>query len=192
MYATLLLTLGRVDAAADQARRATELDPLHPQMHLFLGFVHLTAGDYDAAIERLEHGVELNPQVAYSAELLSLAYRMKGMDAEALEAAVRGMPSELEGALRGGYEADGWRGMNRAWVEALVAQSGRPCTRVAGYGAGLYARSGEVDRMYTCLEEAVAQRRGVTMLNLKVGPAWDPYRSDPRFIALLRRVGLGE
>jgi adenylate cyclase len=191
-YAMLLLTLGRVDAAADQARRATELDPLWPIAHSYLGFIHLVAGDYDAAIERLERGVELNPQVVYGTGFPALAYHMNGMDAEALDAAVRGIPPELEGALRGGYEADGWRGMCRAWVEALVAQTGRPCTRGAGYGAALYAWSGDVDRMYGCLEESLAEESGPFMLALKVNPTFAPYRDDPRFIALLRRMGLEE
>ncbi len=45
--------------------------------------------------------------------------------------------------------------------------------------------------MYRRLEEALAQRRTFGLF-LKVHPNWDPYRSDPRFQAVLRRRGLAD
>jgi hypothetical protein len=45
--------------------------------------------------------------------------------------------------------------------------------------------------MYRCLDEALAER-GHLWLHLTVHPSWDPYRDDPRFTALLRRMGLEE
>jgi hypothetical protein len=49
---------------------------------------------------------------------------------------------------------------------------------------------GEADRMFECLEEGVRLKHPAFMI--KVWPAFDPYRDDPRFTALLRRMGLEE
>jgi hypothetical protein len=120
---------------------------------------------------------------------LARAYHHSGNDAEGLEAAVRGLPPEIEAALRRSYDAGGYEGMVRAVIELTVAQSGRPCTVAPEYGAHLYAVVGEADQMYACIEEALAERSALG-LYLKVRPDWDPYRDDPRSIALLRRMGL--
>jgi hypothetical protein len=48
---------------------------------------------------------------------------------------------------------------------------------------------GENDRAFECLEEAVEQRdKGV--LGLMAYPVYDDVRDDPRFAALLSRMGL--
>jgi serine/threonine-protein kinase len=177
--------------ALSEARRGLELDPLFADRHLGLGFIRLLAGHYDAAIESLERALELSPRHPFGPALLPSAYHYGGKDAEALEASVRGLPPEIEAALRRGYDAGGYDGMVRVVVELRVAQSGRPCTSDPSYGAHLYALIGESDQMYACIDEALAQQ-GYWGLSLKAHPDWDPYRDDPRFTALLRRMGLEE
>ena len=52
-----------------------------------------------------------------------------------------------------------------------------------------YATAGEPDAMFEALD-AVYERRFLYLLNIKVIPAFDPYRADPRFENLLRRMRL--
>ena len=61
---------------------------------------------------------------------------------------------------------------------------------VAPYGiAQIYVGLGEKDRAFEWLERAYLDRNWL-MAFLKVEPAFDPLRSDPRFRDLLRRIGL--
>jgi len=54
----------------------------------------------------------------------------------------------------------------------------------------VYAGLGDKEKAFERLEEAITKGEKSTNLNLKVGPAWDSLRSDPRFAELLRRAGL--
>lgn len=55
--------------------------------------------------------------------------------------------------------------------------------------AGAYAYAGDTDKALLWLEQAVKARNyGITYLG--VDPTFDSLRSDPRFILLLRRIGL--
>jgi adenylate cyclase len=190
-YAHVLAETGRLEAALVQAQRAAARDPLYANHHQQLGTMYLLARQYEAAIESLERALELNPQAPIAPDLLSSAYHWSGNDAEALEVSVRRLPEEVEAALRRVYDAGGYEGMVRAAAEALVAQSGRPCTDDPARGAGMYALIGEADQMFACIEETL-ERRAAYGLFLKDAPHWDPYRGDPRFTALLRRMGLEE
>jgi hypothetical protein len=61
---------------------------------------------------------------------------------------------------------------------------------VSPYGfAVLYAALGERDTAFEYLERAFEERDPM-LLAVKVDPACDPLRSDPRFDELLRRIGL--
>ena len=53
----------------------------------------------------------------------------------------------------------------------------------------VYTALGDKDEAFRWLEKAVAERSG-SVRYLKIEPRLDPLRSDPRFEALLRQVGL--
>jgi len=55
--------------------------------------------------------------------------------------------------------------------------------------AWAYLGMGNKDQALVWLEKAYAQHSNI-MVSLKVEPAFDPLRSDPRFQDLMRRVGL--
>src|SRR4030095_16998943 len=52
--------------------------------------------------------------------------------------------------------------------------------------AQIYARTGEFDEAYRLLDHLLAvPTHGLTVPMLKIDPAWDPLRKDPRFQALI-------
>ena len=53
----------------------------------------------------------------------------------------------------------------------------------------VHAGLGDRDAMYAALEKAVAERSDF-VLYLGVDSVWRDYRAEPRFVALLRRIGL--
>ena len=55
--------------------------------------------------------------------------------------------------------------------------------------AMIYAGLGYTDQTFALLEKAFEERSN-QLAYLKGEPAWDSLRLDPRFINLLRRIGL--
>jgi hypothetical protein len=53
----------------------------------------------------------------------------------------------------------------------------------------VYARLGDVDNAVATLQRCYEQRVFFTIF-IKVDPAYDSLRSDPRFLNLVRRMGL--
>jgi adenylate cyclase len=193
-YSLLLAETGRYQAALRNAQRSAELDPLWAHRHRQWSEVLLLMGDYDAAIEKARRALEMNPQEPLVHRHLALCYHLNGMDEAALEALIRRDPaSEL--LLRRGFSAGGHAGMVRAVIEQW-GEAGTPCGRDLGdldelyFAAEMYALAGEADSMYGCLDRFI-DRLG-HIFYLAGHPPLAPYRDDPRFIALLRRMNLAE
>ena len=55
--------------------------------------------------------------------------------------------------------------------------------------AGLYAEAGQADAAFAQLDEAF-ERREPQLLHVVAAPAFDGLRQDPRYDALLRRIGI--
>jgi adenylate cyclase len=188
-YGTLLMSTGRFEEARIHLQRALDLDPLAGNSIMALGNLHLFRGEYQEAIEQYERAVEFGWPRATPA--LSYAYHLNGMDDEALGAFVRGAPSPgAEAAWRQGYDRAGYMGLARAALAQLISQGGEPCPNDPAYAAQLLAIVGETDRMFECLNESVERHRPER--GLKVHPLYAPYRDDPRFTALLRRMNLAD
>ena len=55
----------------------------------------------------------------------------------------------------------------------------------------MLALTDERDRFFDCLERRVDIKAGAWEL-IGVHPAYEPYRSDPRFVELLRKMNLAQ
>lgn len=73
--------LGRGEEAVRRARRAIDLSPLDPHMHLFTamaGTAHVVAGDYPGAIEWLQRSIRENRVYASSQRVMAIALALSG------------------------------------------------------------------------------------------------------------------
>jgi tetratricopeptide (TPR) repeat protein len=175
-----------------EMRRAADLDPRSLMGHTELGWLHIYAREYDAAVGELERVWALAPETPALRESLADAYHLSGRDEEALQAAVRDLPAELtalEAPLRQGFEQAGFQGFIRTFHQLRVSSSGEPCWIEPESETIVLAILGEADAMFECLEQAIDRKDAPI---LEGNAVYAPYRSDPRFTALLRRMNLTE
>ncbi len=193
VYALLLSNLGRHQEAIAEAARARELDPVSLLANVGEGGALLSAGCADEARERLQKTVDLDPNFWIAHLALGAVCLQKGMYPEAL--AEYGMAREFS---RGNSEAISMTGYTWARagyavkargvldeLKSLSAQRYIPASNIAT----VYIALGEQDEAIAWLEKAY-QERDVRLSSLKIAPKWDSLRSDPRFVAILKRVGL--
>ena len=146
------------------------------------------AGDYPRAIEALKKTLELNPDDPIVRSLLTRTHIELGTEPEVFEY-FPGQASrpEVEAELRAAYRDGGGPAVLRKALELRIAETQKHCTDFSVLAAEILAYVGESDRMFECLKEAVVQRRVFHVLG---SPKFEPYRSDPRFIAILEQMGL--
>jgi serine/threonine protein kinase len=186
---------GREQEALAEINRAHELDPLSPIISLDAGYLSLWARHYDQAILICKKMANENPTFAMAHNCLFFAYWAKRMYPQVIEewkayGQLSGDRNEAEfaSALEQGFRSDGWSGALTRGIEARQAQ------RKIGYSsariiADLYADLGDKDQAFRWLATA-RQERDYLLLGLKTDFSLDPLRSDPRFVELLRKVGL--
>jgi len=192
-YALYLCALGRFDEALTEFRRAQELDPLSLIISTHAGYVFYYSHRYDEAIEQYRNTLAMDPNFSVARSDLARAYLQKSMYPEAvaeLQAALRlgGEHPRNIGRLGHAYGLSGNRGEAQKILAELTAQSRQghvPALAITE----VYLALGDKERASEWLRKAVEERSaGVSWL--KVGPAYAPLRSDPRFVELLRRMNL--
>jgi len=190
--ADLSACLGRFDEAVALARRARILDPLALRSALTLGMVLYFARRHDEATREIRAMTPLHeddPELLwYLANSIIAAGDIKG-GLPLLERSVarRRYPGPL-GFLIGAYAAAGRLADAHRTIKELEAMARETYVPPAAFVVG-YAGLGDVDNAFIALERAYTERSNL-MRSLKVLPALDPLRSDPRYVAMLRRVGL--
>jgi serine/threonine protein kinase/Tfp pilus assembly protein PilF len=191
-YGECLATQGRMKEAIDEISLAVELDPLSPAILKDKGMVLYYARDYDGAIEYARKAQELDADFPMAHRLLSLAYLGKGMFPEAI--AENRLWGEQTGsgtdALIGHALCLASSGKGPEALETLQGLKPDELTQGNHFRAIalVYAALGEVDPALAWLEKGL-EWRAEAMSTLKVDPKVDRLRGDPRFAALLKRVG---
>jgi TolB-like protein len=183
-YAFLLAAQEHYDEAIRVVDQAALQDPANPFLLADRGHIYYLARRYPEAIGLFQKTVELNPTSFYPRLYLLESLLVSGASDEAFEAFVS-IPDprqlELEKEYRRQYGAGGWPAVWRLYLERLPK----------GWGArtniwGLIA----LDRKSEALDELEElERRSDSWMLVLEDPIFDPLRQEPRFQALLKRVG---
>ena len=181
----LAVLTGDYDEAIRLGEEAALGDPLNLQTKLMLGFGYFYAGRIDEAMSVFREIIALNPLAADANIRLGQALLISGDYDAALE--------EMNKGVR-----DGHRRAGRALVFQAMGDSERAAVELdeliaLGYTwtyeiAMVHAYRGELDEAFTWLDRAIDRRD--TALTLILGdPFLDNLRDDPRFDAVLERLG---
>jgi len=160
VHGWILMSAGRNDEALAQLQQTLTMNPTFHLTHWFLGQLHVQRRDYAAAVHELEETVRLAPGTTRYLADLGSAYALRGD---------RSRADSLLARLRSG--AGPARYQSRYEYAVIYA--------------GLGDRSQALNELRGALEEQTWQ-----VVNMKIDPMLLPLHGDPRFTALLRRVGL--
>jgi TolB-like protein/DNA-binding winged helix-turn-helix (wHTH) protein/Flp pilus assembly protein TadD len=191
-YALYLAAQGRTDQALNQMQFAQKIDPLSPSVQAGLGYIYYFARDYDRAVQQARVALQLNPNLMAAHAVLGWSFTEQKRFPEAI--------SELKTAsdlssgalvyrttLGRAYALSG----DMAAAKKILTEVEAAQTEPRGVGtslAALYLATGDSDRAFYWLEQTAP---GDIQANwLRVDPAFDSIRTNPRFLAIVGRLGV--
>lgn len=191
-YALLLQNLGRLKEALAEIEKALALDPASPQINANHADILIEMHRYDDALALLNGLIAANPEFpVYYGTRGNLYWRLGKQDASVADRAMamkkNGRPEWAE-AFASGYREAKLKGACTALIEMLKNDSQREYlspNEMARY----YGLMGDRDHTFEWLEKGYAQRSS-RMEYLKTEDYLEPFHSDPRYIDLLKRMGL--
>jgi TolB-like protein/Tfp pilus assembly protein PilF len=177
------------NAAIAEGRRAVELDPFSELNNTRLISFLVLGGRYDDALVQARKTFEREPNFAGVGQELARVYTQLGRCDEALAvlAHTADQPVPLLRGVRGyTYARCNHRAQAVAELDHLRSQI-RDGDYASHYSlAVVEAGLGNKDEAIADLEKASV---GGLILTIKLEPAWASLHSDPRFIALTRKMG---
>jgi serine/threonine-protein kinase len=193
MYGYYLSSVGRLDEALDEMRRAQELDPVSLEKTAAIGEVLYYRREYDQAIGQYQKALEMDPNSGFVYWAIGRAYTEKAMYEPAIAAFQKSIPlsgdsPDEAASLAYAYARSGKLKEARQVINDLQERSQKRYVSPTVI-AIIYAALGEHDQAFAWLEKAYDGRDSILVF-LKVEPPFDKLRSDPRFERLLQRVGL--
>jgi len=188
-YGWYLAKIGRLEEAMAELKQAERLDPLSAHIYTNLGRTFYFGQRYDQAIEQFLKALDLDPNFWLARLHLGLSYELQARYDKSL--------AELQKTIGQAAFGPG----SRAWFAHGLAVAGResearkllaqlqPSEQTTWPMAAIYTGLGEKDQAFAWLDKAAGERFAV-LCSVKVDPVFDSLHSDPRFAALLRRMGL--
>jgi len=191
-YAEFLALVGRWEEAFAEMRRARELDPLSLIINSASGWMYINTGEPDRAIEELKKVLEMDSSYVPALLYLQQAYAAKGAYDEAIAVGKKLIPltggSERDvDSMEHAYRTAGIDGVYRWTLRSLGAASRSEYIQHSD-SVWWYAGLGQNAKALDVLERSY-EAREVAMTFLKTNWGLAPLRSEPRFIALMKKVG---
>ena len=185
--ARMLAYMGRLEEAEAHATMAVELDPLSANASRELARILYLGGKFDEAIAMARKTIELQPSAGANRRWLVLIAVLRGDADTALhEAQQEPSPIYRRFELAIAYFARG----DRAAADAALAEQIAKDSLIGAYQtAQIYAWRGETEHAIEWLQRAFDQHDTGT-LSLRVDPLLRGLHADPRYAALLVKMGL--
>ena len=194
-YSLMLHYGGRSDEASSVIQRAYEIDPLSPIIILNVGLGFLFKGQYDEALAYFRKSNEIDPSFA-SAHFYSGAtyFKMKdyGKAFPLLEKGLElsGRSSESIAYLAYCYAKIGKR--DKAFELLKENQARYNAGTGAAYNvARIYEGLGDREKVFEWLDRDYRDH-SPWMVRLRAEIGWEDLRSDPRFLDLIKKVGVSK
>jgi len=178
--------IGNSSEAIAEGRRAVDLDPFSLRAKADLVTAYYLARNYSQCLQQANQILEIDPKYSEAIQGIGWVYEVTGNYKGAIEQWIKTEQTlgneKRAKELREVYERSGYPGYLRKDARDKMAASDF-------YDAASdYALLGEKDTALTALERAADA--GQQLDDFKLDPALDSIRSDPRYAALLRRIGL--
>ncbi len=192
-YALSLVVDQRLDEALAEIKRAQELDPLSPIIGSVVAMVYVVKNEPEPAIEQCQRIIELYPNHPAGHDWLGLAYLRQGRIKEAI--AVREKVVELSQrstpqlGLLGYLYAIGGRKPEAIKIRDDLEQRYAKRESVGQTIAAVCFGLGEKAEGFAWLEKDF-QQHSAELQFVRSRLQFDNLRDDPRYIDLIRRMGL--
>jgi TolB-like protein/thioredoxin-like negative regulator of GroEL len=185
-YGQVLCSMGRMQEGIAAVRRSVALDPLSSAPWGNLGYYLTAAGQMAEARQALMRALQINPESTFAKSNLAQLELLEGNTEKALEMFRK--------------SDDGFRQFGVALAEHKLGHAKEAQKAldelIAGYGqdyavqiAEVYAWRGEKEQAFAWLDRAYAQRDG-GLSDIKLDLFLAPLKTDPRFTAFVRKMGL--
>jgi TolB-like protein/DNA-binding winged helix-turn-helix (wHTH) protein/Tfp pilus assembly protein PilF len=192
-YAEFLAARGRESEALTEMKRARDADPLLVLMHAAVAEALYYSRRYDDVISQCQQTLELDPDYPIAHFHLGRAYMAKNMYPQAIAEyqkaqATLGETPAIVMAIGYANAKSGNRAAARKALEELRAQSKQRYVPALYFGA-IYIGLGDFDAGMSWLEKAYREHSDY-LIYLNADPMADSLRSNPRFQAVLRKIGI--
>jgi len=184
-----------LDEALADAKRALELDPLSLPINQNLGDVYGFLRQDDKAIDQFFKTIEIDPNFPSVHYSLGVQLLVDGRYEEGFAELKRGAtalrdPVEIQAtnAILGEFRRSGYREAIQASIRADINRSGQKNVSPSTIAAR-YATIGDKENAFHWLEKAYEMHDDYLPF-VKVKRNFQSIRSDPRYVELLRRIGL--
>jgi tetratricopeptide (TPR) repeat protein len=192
-YAYFLTAMGRGDEALEQVRLALDLDPVSLPVNAGVGWHLYFAGRYEEAAAQLQRTLELDPDFPLARLELGMTYLQLGRVSAAIEelevAARRSGGAPIHLAALGGVYAQAGRSDEAREILGRLERLAEERYVPSLYFSGMRLALGDKERALDGLEAAYDERSGY-LLYLRRDPVFVSLHSEPRFQALLSRLGV--
>ena len=185
------LSLGHLDQAIEEGKRALKLDPLSPIINADFAWTYFCARRFDKAERQACKTLEIDPQFFLAHYYLGQVLQFKGHLSEAIAefqkaVELNGDPDSL-GMLGQAYARNGQK--DEAQKILLRLNEEAKSRYVAPYATALvYLGLGEKERALDDLERAYQRGDTNYLFVIRVDPMVDDLRGHPRFDALVQKI----
>jgi TolB-like protein/Tfp pilus assembly protein PilF len=192
-HGNLLLALRRNEEAVARWTHSLKLDPLATIQNLGLGWAHYHAGQFEQAIESMRGALEMDPAFMVGHLFIGRAYEHAGQLDRAVSSFEKAaelserMPNTLA-ELGRACAKTGDRVRATALLEELEEAAAR--CYVSPYDLALmHMALGNADLAFELMDRA-ADIRSPDLVMMNVDARMNPFRDDPRFASVVKKVGL--